>query len=342
MPVTIDRRIAAPPPAGTVLADFAAGLRPGEWGRAPDAVHEDEATDSPGSSIQNVITNFANCTFFNPVKGEIPVVGGGHGVQPKFITLSLRTHSWSTLLDPSIGSHPFQHVAVDRAKGDTYLMAPMGAGTSASSFNLFRWNGSAWDDLGPMPEASATYSALAWWNGQLTWYNGTFGWIWARDAATGRWSPIGRHPSQQGAYHAVSAPTKDGLLFGGGNIYGQGDNPTGRWPLDQTLFLLAQDKTVTQMPDAPFRVGMAHGMLLCGDGKGRGTLLGFGQHLLLDPAAKSLTRLPDPPAELLQPGDPPGNASIIGCAIDELRCSAWIQWEAARSPHTSIWIHKAA
>ncbi len=344
VPVTIswpDAAVIVGQQTGNVLADFVATLAPGTWGRLPDAANADVATASPGS-IGNIITNFANATAYDPVRKRIPIVGGAHGVLPKLVTFDLVPHSWSVLLDPSIGSHPFQHVAVDPATGDTFLMAPMPAGTSTSSFNLFRWNGSAWDDLGPMPEANATYSALAWWNGQLTWYNGTFGWIWARDAATGTWSPLGRHPAQQGAYHNVSAPTKDGLVFGGGNIYGQGDNPTGRWPLDQTLFLLAPDKSITQMPDAPFRVGMAHGMLVYGDGKGRANLLGFGQHLLLDPAAKTLTRLPDPPAELLPPGDPPSTSSIIACAIDELGCSVCVQWESAKTPHTSVWMHKAA
>jgi hypothetical protein len=235
---------------------------------------------------------------------------------------------------PSIGSHPFQHLAVG-PDGTIYLMAPMPAGTSTSSFNLFRWDG-AWIDLGPMAEAAATYSALAWWNGKLTWYTGNGAHkVYQRDPS-GAWTLVANESNGNcGVYHSESVPTSAGLVYGGGN------DSAGNYTQAAQLRLLKPDLTVIRLPDAPFKVGVAHGMNMVGDGKGRVNLLGFGQFWRLDPVAETMTRLPDPPPELLQPGDPPGTMSIMSCAIDELECAVYIQWEAAKTPHTSIWVYKA-
>ena len=320
------------PPAASprgVLADFVAAMPAGTWAPVPPSSGMDAALYSAGTT-QNMLI-FGGSTFYDPVAKRIPLLGCDHGQPDQFVQYDLATHAWSTVQKPSIGSHAYQHLAVDPATGSIYVTL-MGRDDVAG---IYRWNGTTFERLCRMPQPALNLiaTALAWWNGQLTWYEGSGGTVWLLDVDKLSWRPGGGFPGQRGIYHNVSAPTASGLVFGGGN------NFTNNWPADHQLWRLDTDRNVTRMPDAPFRIGIFNGMSLCGDGKGRVNLLGFSQFWRLDPAGSgTMTRLPDPPADLVSPA-PAG--SLMSCAIDELECTVYLQWDRARTPKAAMHVFKA-
>jgi hypothetical protein len=315
-------------------------MAPGAWAMAPPAAGADAALASPGTT-QNILI-FGGQTFYDPVNKRIPIVGADHGQSPKTVGYDLKTHSWSIWHTNTPGSHAYQHTAVDPETGDVFLL-------SIAAGAVYRWSGSDWalhtmmsmfSDPAAQMRNWFIATALCWWNGKLTWFTG-FGTVYAFDAVAKVWLGLGQHPSgMNGAYHNIAVPTPDALLFGGGNVYdnGSGEHPDGRYAMDQTLVRLGKDGAVTPMPAAPYRVGIYNGMLASGGGGGKVNLLGFGEFWQLDPETVSMTRLPDPPAGLMDPV----HQSVMACSIDELGCTAYFQWHRNASPASEVWIYKHA
>ena len=332
----IERTLAAPavaPPPEIVsphgvLAELVAALPHETWALVPPSARIDEVLYSAGTT-QNMLI-FGGSTFYDPVGKRIPLLGGDHGQPSQLVQYDLSTHSWSILERPCIGTHAYQHLAVDPATGSIYAVL-LGRNETAG---IYRWTGATFERLCLMPVSvvNLVATALAWWTGRLTWYEGAGGRIFLLDVRSLTWSLGATSRAQPGAYHNVSVPTAAGLVFGGGNNFN--DN----WPNDRQLWRLDADRNLTGMPDAPFRVGIYSGMSLCGDGNGRVNLLGFGQFWRLDPSGNgTLHRLQDPPPDLVKPA-PAG--SLMSCAIDELGCAVYIQWDRARTPKASMHVFK--
>jgi hypothetical protein len=312
-----------------VLEELAASMASGTWALVPPSAGMDQVLFSAGTT-QNILI-FGGAAPYDPIGKRILIVGCDHGQLAQFVQYGLATHAWTTLLKPSLGLHAYQHLAVDPATGVAYLLAQ----TADGGADLRRWDGSAWQFLVRFPMNPVTYSSITFWCGKLTWYDSTFGGVYQLESDLA-WTNIGKHPTTRGVYQSVSVACGASYVFGGGNIYGQGDNPDGHWAGEKTLYRLT-DGTVTAMPDAPFRVGIYNGMLTSGDGKGRVNLLGFGQFWQLDPAAKTMTRLRDPPAGLVDPV----RQSVMACAIDALECAVYVQWDRSRTPKAAMYVFKA-
>lgn len=329
----------------SVLGQLAASMAAGTW---KELVSQDidsvlAVSGNPGGS--QVSIPFCNSMPWNPSTGRIEVVSADHGETggSRHMAYDDASNRW-LLVDRGIGTHGYQHVAVNPHTGDMYQRV---------DGDIYKYVGGSWTKATTIPEnlTQVPAVALSWWSGSfkgvgpqgaLMVYSGNFGTINIWDPLSKTWSRLGGMlPGQLGQYHVVSAYSarKNCLVYGGGNV-SQGTNP-----VDKQVYRLNADGTKTRMPDAPYSLGIYHGMNLVSDhATGSFLAFGFGQGWELNPdqAGKwtQLTGTRAPPKGLLDPTVQPNSLISVDCSthgvviyVDALR---------TRAPKCRMWVYKNA
>ncbi len=249
---------------------------------------------------------FTNSMPWNPIRNGIWIVGQDHGDFPpwhsEYVDNTFVAHS------RGMGSHGYQHSAVNPHTGDIYLLSCDGSGPltfpgtdvngnainytmGAGGIYKYDWATHDYVRVADTPESSFASGyfnlpigcSLTWWdgpiqgggpNGALVLYSGQGGGIYVANPETWQWSGQFAFPHQLGYYHVVSAYSKthNCMVFGGGNHYNEDTLPPDAAVL-RKLYRFNADLTVTPMPDAPWRFGVYNGANLVGDSRSGNILL---------------------------------------------------------------------
>jgi len=334
---------AATPAARQTLGSLAAALEAGTWS---ELIAEDiDAVIGVEMSVHTgVAIPLANSVPWCPIRKRIVLVGQDRGDDPaRHIEYDDATNRY-LLIDRGLGSHNYQHVAVDPYSSDIY---------QRWGEDLYRYTGTTWAQASVIPSNIAQIAsvALAWWSGPypgagghgvLTVYNGNEGTISAFDPTTGTWLPnlIDVLPGQKDHYHVVSAYSgrHNCLVYGGGNPV-QGESP-----VDRQIWRLNADLSKTRMPDAPHHVGIFSGMNLVSDSaSGNIIAFGFGEGWELNPSGAGtwtqLTGPRAPPQGLLSPNVSPN--SVISCDVSTYGVVVYVDALRSRKPKCRMWVYKS-
>ena len=336
---------ASPPPAPAVekrtLGLLARKMEAGTWA---ELVAEDidavVGVGYPGNA-ENAIP-YANSVPWCPIRKRIVIVGTDHGDKPRHIEYDDATNQF-VLIERTLGSHNYQHVAVDPHAGDIYQRL---AG------NLYRYTGREWATVAviPLRLSQVASVALAWWSGPypgagghgvLTVYSGNAGTISAFDPTTNAWisNLDNMLPGQRGEYHVVSAYSSrhNCLVYGGGNLF------QGKSPVDRQIWRMNADLSRTRMPDPPHHVGIFSGMNLVSDSaSGNVIAFGFGEAWELNPSGdgkwSQMTGSRAPPAGLTSPE---GGLSVVSCDVTTYGVVVYIDGQRSRKPRCRMWVYRS-
>ena len=333
---------AATPATRQSLSSLAAAMQPGTWA---ELIAEDiDAVIGVGAGGTAVAIPYANSVPWCPIRKRIVFVGCDHGDVPaRHIEYDDATNRW-LLIERGLGSHNYQHVAVDPFSSDIY---------QRFAGDLYRYTGQTWAPVASIPFniSQVASVALTWWSGAypnagghgvLTVYNGNTATLSAFDPASGSWLAdlTDVLPGQLGQYHVVSAYSArhNCLVYGGGNT-SQGVNS-----VDRQIWRLNADLSKTRMPDAPHSVGIYHGMNLVSDSaSGNILVFGFGEAWELDPSgAGTWTRMTGartPPEGLLSPNAAP--ACVISCDVSTYGVVVYVDALRTRKPRCRMWVYRS-
>jgi len=317
----------------------------GSWAELPSE-GINSVVARPGSSGSMI--PYCNSMPWDPVSKKIHVVGSDHhnydNLPAYYNTYDDATNKWVIVTRTTLGSHGFQHLAVNPSTGDLYLL-------SVPTSGIYKWSNGSFDLIATVPENMSQLVAMAvcWWSGSfaggspqgvLTVCCGNAGTIHTWNPLTRAWRTLPEMlPGQRGEYHNVSAYSvkKNCMVYGGGNNY-QG-------LLRKSIYRLNADQSKARMPDPPFNVGINHGMNLVSDHvSGNFLAFGFGQLWELNAegngAWTQMTGSRAPPAAILDP-------TVGGNALVSVDCSSYgvvlyVDARYNRSPNCRMWVYKHA
>lgn len=343
--------VTLPPPVGQTLSQASASMAAGTWVElTPSGLQEtlgigSQAADGSPSSVagSGCKISFSNSCAWDPLAKKAVFVGADHGDQRGVhAEYSDAANAWSVVAT-GLYSHGFQHTAVNPFTGDRYIwragdLCKGGADGQFTKVNTF-----------PFLDGQCVSAALAWWEGSFTGagaqgalicYSGRGATVTAFDPLTGQhFAQLTGMSDANGFYHVVSAysKVKNCMVYGGGN------NASGSFT--KQMWRLNSDQSKTRLTDAPFMVGINHGMNLTVDPvSGNFLFYGFGQFWELNPDGAGtwtqLTGTRQPP--LLEPSDQAGGGgnSLVSFPCSTYGVTVYIDARYNRYPRCRMWAYK--
>ena len=240
----------------------------------------DNVIARPGTSGSMI--PFAGAMPWDAVHRQIHIVGSDHvnadGLPPYYNRYDADSNDWSIVARTPLGSHGYQHTAVD-SEGNVYLLS---LPTSA----IYKWSGGNFVLFATLPANTSQEVAMAMvhWSGSgfgekgaLIVYHGGFGALFVLDLGTGGWTTISGAIPPTGYHNTAAYSAKKNVM-----VYGGGNNANGVF--SNEIWRLNADRTRTRMPDAPLQVGINQGMVPITDSRsGNFLFFGFGQLWELNP-----------------------------------------------------------
>jgi len=287
---------------------------------------------------------FAGAMPWDAVRRQIHIVGSDHvnadGLPAYYNRYDADSNDWSIVARTPLGSHGYQHTAVD-SQANVYLLS---LPTSA----IYKWSGSDFVHFATLPVDTSQEVAMAMvhWSGPgfgakgaLIVYHGGVGALFLLDLDTGGWVTIsGAIPAT--GYHNTAAYSakKNVMVYGGGN--------NAKAVFSNEIWRLNADRSRTRMPDAPLQVGINHGMVPVTDSRsGNFLFFGFRQLWELNPDAEGTwtrqTGTRAPPADLLDPAADQ-RAALVPVDVSSYGVTLWIDAIYNRDPIARVRIYKHA
>jgi len=325
----------------SVLGQMAASMARRTWAEITDT-NIDAVLGVGTTGDTEVAIPFTNSLPWDPLNRKIKLVAGDHADNPpRHIEYDDLTNSWALIDRTSgVGSHGYQHCAVNPFTGDLYLR-------NSTSTNILRYTNSGWVNAFSIADLSQVASiACTWWSGGLTGagaqgamliYSGNTGVIYAYDPLKDRVFMAQRNilPGIVGYYHVVSAYSarKNCLVYGGGNNSLGGD-------MAKVIYRFNADGSKTKLSDAPISLGINHGANLVSDpASGNFLVWGSGQFWELNPSESGAwTRLQKPPSAVLDPSVAPNSLFSVDCSTH--RVVIYVDAVRSRMPKCRMWLYK--
>ena len=239
---------AALPDGGSVLAQAAAALAPGEWAKFTTSFdNASSLADLIDSGNGKRITEYSDKMVWLPSPRQIRFTGQGHLQNAKTIVYTEVDNTWHDVGTPPwlhLGSffHGYQH---NTGQGSTHYVLQFGT-TNVHAENTTNNDWTMVDTTGVQLGSDGAIGALEWFptygaNGSLVLVDGNGDGVYRWDTTS--WSVIGA-PAMGGYQNAaVYSPIKDLMYFGGGGG-------------SKALYTLSPSGTITPRTDAPVEYGI--------------------------------------------------------------------------------------
>lgn len=313
---------------GTGLASVAGSMSPGSWAALNTS---GISALGRGNSTGN-IAPYSMSSAWDPVGKRIYFQGQDHANDTGlvFAQLDAASNTWSSAgAIPNIGSHGYDHLAIDPGTGRLFLYV-FG---SKDYYSYPIANGGPWSAEPPIPAQGyvniTTGVEFFPGVGLVVYICGeTSGEILIRDLS-GNWSrTTGFGPN--GGYHCFAeySAAANAVVFGGASL-----NPRKVWRLNA-------NKTVTPLQDSPVGLGIQQANVVADPTTGNFLVLGFGQFLELDPRGSGTWRAiaSTPPPAVGNPA-PPSLDSIFSTSITSYGVVAYT---TCRASACGVYLYKHA
>jgi hypothetical protein len=285
--------------SGSTLPTLAANMAAGEWCQLAtinntgnqDVMGMNGVTGIVACTTSDYLSQFSNNTAWDPINQRLHYVGATHGncYTGWHVVYSAATNAWTTDTWPGgcqFGSptapcfnHPYDFNTIDPTTGDHYIRhygvdLTMQHGHSANGLNLSYTLTSA------VPTSTQGFPVMKYFTelGGVVWADPDFGvYLWTKatnswtrlaNTSTGGPSPVTLWGSGSACANSTGStgaysPTKRVFIFSGGG------GCTTVWKLDQ-------NRTWTQMPNAPAGIGINVSSLVADPASGDFLLLSNG------------------------------------------------------------------